>query len=84
MEYYRAVFKKMNNTEKNKNVVNFRIPPARMDELQKAAESDREKSSNVFCKKIIIFFLDLQRDGVSFKALSSSRREIVRMLRKKS
>ena len=71
----------MNNTEKNKNVVNFRIPPARMDELQKAAELAHEKSSNVFCKKVILFLLDLQRDGVSFKALSSSRREIARLFK---
>lgn len=74
----------MNNTEKNKNVVNFRIPPARMDELQKAAESAKEKSSNVFCKKIILFILDLQRDGVSFEMLLSHRYEVVRMFRRKS
>lgn len=74
----------MDNIEKNKNVVNFRIPSVMIDDLEKAAESAHEKSSNVFCKKIILFILDLQRDGVSFKAITSSRREIVRLLKGRS
>ena len=69
----------MNNTEKNKNVVNFRIPPVRMDELREASGAFQETSSNVFCKKIILLILDLHRDGVSFNMLSSRRDEIIQL-----
>lgn len=51
----------------------------KMDMLSDA--SAKEKSRNVFCKKVLLFFIDLHREGVSLSMLQAARKEIITLLR---